>query len=257
MRAEFYTHLSANKGRYVGFLLVWIAFVAGLAALMIVLNVAQFVVGLLVGMLLGGLPLFAHAVFLSLGLGNRSMGADAEQWTACELEKLDRRWKVFHDVPLSRSNVDHVVVGPGRVYAIESKWTARSDVERFLNGASRQAARQARELSEQLRAYGASRDVRPLLVVWGPGMATRLGEKPTAINKVPVVAGPHSEIWRERMNGALDRLEADRPAIQALTALLAAHEERLDADADIEADDRPLPDFVDPPPSTTQAAAEA
>lgn len=258
LHAEFTAHLKANKRRYGGFLLVWLAFVTGFGALMLALNVPEFVTGLFVGILLGALLLFAQVVFFSLGLGNRSMGADAEQWTASELEKLDPRWEVFHDVPLSRSNVDHVVIGPGRVYAIETKWTARNDTERFLNGATRQAARQATELGEQLRAHGAGRQVRPLLVVWGPGMAKRLGERPKAVNGVPVLAGPHSNVWRERMNGALDRLEADRPATQALLALLAEHETQLDAPIDFEGqvEAQPLSAFVDAPSSAPQAPVE-
>ena len=85
------------------------------------------------------------------------------------------------------------------------------------------------ELSAELRTRGAGREVRLLLVVWSPGMADRLREKPQAVNKVPVVAGHHADVWRERMAGALGRLEADRPATQALLALLAELEAQLDA----------------------------
>ena len=250
LHAEFRTHLNAHRRRYGVSLVVWLTFVAGYAVAMLALDLSEFVTGVFVGILLGGLPLFAHALYVALGLGHRSMGADAEQWTAAELGKLDHRWEVFHDVPLSQSNVDHVAIGPGRVYAIETKWTARSDTDRFLKGATWQAARQATELAAELRARGAGREVRPLLVVWGPGMADRLGEKPQAVNNVPVVAGHHAEVWRERMAGALDRLEADRPATQALLALLNEHEAQLDATED---ERRPTPKFVEAPPAVPQA----
>ena len=249
LHAEFRSHLNAHRRRYGGFLIVWLMFVVGYAFAMLALNLSEFVTGVLVGILLGGLPLFAHVLYVALGLGHRSMGADAEQWTAAELSKLDHRWEVFHDVPLSQSNVDHVAIGPGRVYAIETKWTSRSDLDRFLKGATWQAARQATELSAELRSRGAGREVRPLLVVWGPGIADRLGEKPQAVNNVPVVAGHHAEVWRERMAGALDRLEADRPATQALLALLAEHEAQLDAAPVAYDEERPRPMFVDAPPS--------
>lgn len=252
LRAEFRTHLNAYRRRYGAFLIVWLSFVAGFGVLMVVLRVSDFLVGLFVGVLLGVLPLFAHVLYVALGLGHRSMGAEAEQWTAAELGKLDHRWLVFHDVPLSQSNIDHVAIGPGRVYAIETKWTARSDVDRFLKGASWQAARQAEELSDELRKRGVGRQARPLLVVWGPGMADRLGEKPQAVNKVPVVAGRHSDVWRERMTGALDRLEADRPATQALLALIAEHEDELDSSPNASDERSPPPMFVDAPPPMEQ-----
>ncbi len=258
LHAEFRAHLNLHRRRYSVFLTVWLTFVAGIGALTIVLNGSEFMAGLFVGILLGVLPLFAHVLYAALGLGHRSMGAEAEQWTAAELSKLDHRWSVFHDVPLSQSNVDHVAIGPGRVYAIETKWTARSDVDRFLRGATWQAARQATELSAELHQRGAGRKVRPLLVVWGPGMADRLGEKPRAVNKVPVVAGHHSDIWRDRMTGALDRLEADRPATQALLALIAEDESQLGAVPAAEDNaPPPAPMFVDAPPSLDSATRQS
>ena len=248
LHAEFRSHLNADRRRYGGFLIVWLVFVVGYAVALLALDVSEFITGVLVGILLGGILLFAHALYVALGLGHRSMGADAEQWTAAELGKLDHRWEVFHDVPLSRSNVDHVAIGPGRVYAIETKWTARSDVDRFLKGATWQAARQAIELSAELRDRGAGREVRPLLVVWGPGVADRL-EKPELIDKVLVVAGRDAKVWRLRMAGALDRLEADRPATQALLALLAEHDAKLDAAPAAETEPKTPPMFVDAPPA--------
>lgn len=253
LRAEFRTHLRKNKLRFGGFLAVWLTFVAGSSRLMFALNVPEFVVGLCAGILLGALLLFGHVLYVALGFGNRSMGADAEQWTAQELDKLNHRWSVFHDVPLSQSNVDHVAIGPGRVYAVETKWTTRSDVDRFLKGAAWQANRQATELAAELRRRGAGREVRPLLVVWGPGMATRLGERPQLVNKVLVVAGNHAEIWRGRMTAALDRLEADRPATQALQALLTERDARVDGEPPVEEEPQTPPAFVEPPPSVPQA----
>lgn len=256
LHAEFRAHLNAHRRRYGAFLTVWLAFVAGFGALMVLLDVPQFMAGLFAGVLLGVLLLFAHVLHVGLGLGHRSMGAEAEQWTATELGKLDHRWSVFHDVPLARSNVDHVAIGPGRVYAIETKWTARDDLDRFLKGATWQAARQASELAAELRKRGAGREVRPLLVVWGPGIAERLGEKPRAVNKVPVVAGRHSEVWRERMNRVLDRLEADRPANQALLALIAHHESQLEVSA-AEGESQPTAMFIDSPSAVHPTAPRA
>ena len=55
-------------------------------------------------------------------------GAGGEVATACALEGLPaKRWDVFHDLavpaPGSRSNIDHLAVGPTGVWVIDSKTT--------------------------------------------------------------------------------------------------------------------------------------
>lgn len=86
--------LSVAFGGYVavGALLVWGLVAWGHS------HAAAFVAGLLVS----GLGLLWNAFLLSQGIAQRQMGGDAEEWTAAELKKLDRRWRVFHDVPLRR-----------------------------------------------------------------------------------------------------------------------------------------------------------
>lgn len=142
-------------------------------------------VGFNVGLFLGLLPFLVLYFLVSRGLPHRGMGADAEQWTAEELARLDgKRWAVFHHVPTDHGDIDHVIVGPGRVYAVESKWTARTDLDRFLKGAAWQAERQAADLARLLDAGGVRRHVRPLLVLWGPGIRQgEFGEKPRKAGK--------------------------------------------------------------------------
>ena len=51
-------------------------------------------------------------------------GAAGERRTARLLDLLERRgWAVLHDpaVPGSRANVDHLVIGPGGVFVVDSK----------------------------------------------------------------------------------------------------------------------------------------
>jgi len=56
-------------------------------------------------------------------------GAKGERQTARLLAKLERDgWRVFHDlaIPGSRANVDHLVIGPGGVWVVDSKlWGKR------------------------------------------------------------------------------------------------------------------------------------
>lgn len=49
-------------------------------------------------------------------------GALGEQATGKVLARLDRdQWSVLHDIQTARGNVDHVVVGPGGVFVLDSK----------------------------------------------------------------------------------------------------------------------------------------
>lgn len=59
-------------------------------------------------------------------IGNRYLGYFGERIVAEHLEPLKARgWRIFHDVPGAANgntfNIDHVAVGPGGVFAIETK----------------------------------------------------------------------------------------------------------------------------------------
>ena len=169
----------------------------------------------MVGVIVGMIPMFGYLFVIGQGLAHRQMGPEAERWTAEELAKLDtQKWRVIHDVMLEGENVDHVAVGPGRVYAIESKWTT-SD-RRFLRGSAGQAERRASKLAEQLSARGVERNVIPLLVVWGPGIRDTWEPKATMEGKTRVVAGVFAEKWLEKMAHAADHIGLDFAAYKAV-----------------------------------------
>jgi hypothetical protein len=53
---------------------------------------------------------------------NWEVGALGEEATGRQLAKLDStRWSVIHDVDTGRGNVDHLVIGPGGVFVLDSK----------------------------------------------------------------------------------------------------------------------------------------
>jgi hypothetical protein len=218
LRAEAWAMARKNIWRLSGFLVVYLTFCA--VAVTLYHHWGHPGLGwFLGGVLVGFLPFFFSTFLISQGIAQRQMGGDAEEWTAEELEGLDRRvWRVFHDVPVRYGNVDHVAIGPGRVYAIETKWTSAG--ARHLDQKAACAERQATRLAEELRARGTAREVVPLLVVWGPKVADELGAQPTKIGEARVVAGRHSSVWLQRMVGAADRLEIDLPAARAIEAMI-------------------------------------
>lgn len=50
--------------------------------------------------------------------------ADAEEWTARELRKLERDgWRTVHNLCFAAGDVDHIAIGPGGVVVVETKST--------------------------------------------------------------------------------------------------------------------------------------
>ena len=76
-----------------------------------------------VGTLAGGSGYLAKE---AIRRGNHYLGWFGERMTAEELDPLQQQgWLVFHDVPAENGkqefNIDHVIVGPGGVFSIETK----------------------------------------------------------------------------------------------------------------------------------------
>jgi len=110
-------------------------------------------------------------------------GAEGERATSRALRRLVRHgWTLVNDVPVARGNVDHVLIGPPGVFALDSKnlngivsvrhgvlktrWHEDPDdgyENKALASHSRSAAR---ELRGALRAHGAVVDVQPVIVLW-------------------------------------------------------------------------------------------
>jgi len=171
-----------NRGRFLILAVV-------LASIVIAVNLAtvrwsglRWTAGLLTGM--------AIAMFLIARMSpppwieNWQDGAVGEQWTGQTLRKLESQgWRIFHDLIASRGNIDHVVVGPGGVFLLDSKrWRGSVTIEgdsavirrmedpdlhwRFTSPAHVKSL--AREVHEAVRASTrASVWVTPVIVVWG------------------------------------------------------------------------------------------
>lgn len=85
-------------------------------------------------------------------------GARGEEKVSGILKNLPSAWHVFNDFVADGNHVDHVVVGPSGVFAVETKcWSGTVTAEDgriLLNGQlpERDPLRQARKESEQVRA---------------------------------------------------------------------------------------------------------
>ncbi|HEX8092263.1 nuclease-related domain-containing protein, partial [Jatrophihabitans sp.] len=79
------------------------------------------------------------------------IGADGEELVAAQLQRLGPAWKTLHAVPVGDhgSDIDHVIVGPGGVYTINTKnhpdasvWAGGNTV--MVNGAKTMYVRNSR-----------------------------------------------------------------------------------------------------------------
>jgi hypothetical protein len=76
----------------------------------------------------GFLMLLARTLRTYRGLKVMRAGLDGELATGQELDRLMKLGcRIFHDVPAQASNIDHVVVGPTGVMAVETRSRTRTD----------------------------------------------------------------------------------------------------------------------------------
>lgn len=151
-------------------------------------------------------------------------GAIGEQWTAKSLRPLEARgWVVLHDLPGDRGNLDHVVVGPGGVFLLDSKrWRGSTtvsgdivtvrrveDPDLFyrLDGVGHLKGL-AREVHDRLRAESrVSVWVEPVFVVWGAFPQRVAGET------CKFVHGDHLASWLEEQPKRIDASRVDQVAL--------------------------------------------
>jgi hypothetical protein len=173
------------------------------------------------GLLLGGLMAVAVGYALRFRPSPEAVawrrGAAGERHTARFLAGLERQgWAVLHDlaVPGSRANLDHLVIGPGGVFVIDSKqyrgrlqldavgklWHGRYPLAPAVRAASWEADQAAQVLPDPGMAVVPIVAVHGAQVPWGkvvidgvPVVSAR--RLPSMLRQLPVVLGPERVAW--------------------------------------------------------------
>jgi hypothetical protein len=223
-------------------LLVVIAFAAVVVAVLAALAPNDGVRGFVIGLGLAGTAGFvAYCTLLLSGAAPTFMGEYAEQWSAQELRPLtEHGWKLVNHFGLKRSDHDHVLVGPGGVIVVETKWTGGTWPEAPDDIRIRSAVRQVMEAAHQLAIWspvskeGVS-DVQCAVVLWG---AHADGDFPAEGRRHPdgpvVLRGRDLRAWAlRRPRGALSPEQVDR--------IWAAMERQLGGRDVVERQRRPMP----------------
>ena len=187
--------------------------VVGCVAIALVAIVApnDFLRGAIVG---GGITFIAGGLVFTVvqftGTGSQAMGATGEIWTSSELRSLRKHgWKLVDHIFYRYRDIDHLLVGPGGVIVVESKWSADAwelnETDARLSRAFEQVQRNARDLRlavPHLRQRDHS--VHPVLFLWGGG---RSGDAqpahPVRVGSVDVVYGHDAaQAWRAEVRSA-------------------------------------------------------
>ena len=169
------------------------------------------------------------------GSQNALFGTLGEQATAEILRsrRMKRRgWRVVNGLEFAgHGDVDHTLVGPSGVFAVESKWTNQSwrigqdarceSIERALV----QARLGARKIKSALRAHHVLEEhaICPVVVIWGPGAPEILGGF-IEIDGVVVAEGAKLRTWTDSLRG---RVLDGSGIADACDALLAELDNRV------------------------------
>jgi len=161
-----------------------------------------FVRGLTVGIAVTAtIAMIAFAVVLFGGTAPLMMGEMAEQWTAQSLRPLERHgWHLANHFLLNNGDADHILVGPGGVVVLETKWRRepwRAQAPDIDRDAAIAQAKQAAE-SVRLRLGGDLR-VEAAVVLW-TSVASGSSDPGTErlYDDVVIVPGPRLEAWAHR-----------------------------------------------------------
>ncbi len=148
---------------------------------------------LMTGFVASGLFMLAMAAMLVVWCARQGLrkvesffkGAKGEERIAAILEELPEDCWVFHDYQAGADHIDHVVVSPGGIYSVETKfWNGKVTVDDdciLVDGKLptrspvSQAQRERNELRSKFKGFGWNVDVLPVVVfasdTFEPGFA--------------------------------------------------------------------------------------
>lgn len=195
------------------------------------------------GVTIAGSLVVAFVVLVG-GTGPLMMGELAEQWTAQELRPFrEHGWRLVNHFGLGYGDHDHVLVGPGGVVLVETKWSATpwtlDGRDQFFRHAVEQTRANAKQLEgwHGLAQFGRPQ-VEPVLVLWGRARR-KLGDQPPRRHPsgVLVLGGDQLQDWLLRRGR--DRLDAEQ--VDGIWAQVQRHVGKRD---EHERRTRPMPRSV-------------
>ena len=217
----------------------------------------QLLRGLALGATIVGVPMLAWSTIVDVtGTSSTNSGDQAEQWTAQELRRLRKLgWKVINHVPLDGHDIDHVLVGPGGAYVLETKWTGKDWKAPYQRGLVSAAVERTTASARRLRLWHHLKrlgvEPLPVVVLWG-GRTNSWDEtdRRRDVGGALVITGRALKTWLREI-AALPRV-LDEDAVASMWKALDEYVQKRDA---YEQQKRPSP--LSPPRLLLQACLAA
>ncbi len=183
-------------------------FVVGVAMVAALLE-SGYVLGVIQGVTLTAAVSMVGLFFLiSTGAIFQLAGIYGENNTREILKGARRRDDIFDwidNVEVAGGDVDHIVVGPSGVFALDSKWHVGATDHATLSRDTERAAAAARRARLILRSEGITAEVEPVVVVWGNTSSTAIEAE--IDQDVVIVLGRQLKGWLKRPEQHLSRQE--------------------------------------------------
>jgi len=184
-----------------------------------------FLLGFVTASVLACLAWMVHVLSGAHGWTLGKLGEEATAEAVSSRKQRGKGWRLINGLYLARhGDIDHILVGPGGVFAIESKWTSnpcRVEQGSIVGLLGREPVAQARDGArkmERLLRHGPQQfdvAVQPVVVLWGPG-GLRLDQGWTTVDGVLVCEGRRQRSWLRQLDG----LVLDQPMVEKIQGAL-------------------------------------
>jgi hypothetical protein len=185
-------------------ILVFTAALSGIIVWCLLFEDSEFAQGLTIGVI-GAVFVSTFVVFFLVVTGSALTlaGAWAEDFVSDELKKAVRRghvWGFVNNIEFGASDIDHVIVAPGAVVAIETKAHVVKINRDRAQADLQQALRTAKKAASLLRSQDIEMpsEVVPVLAVWGKGVVDSLPVEGRVVSGVHVVHVSDLSHWLAR-----------------------------------------------------------
>jgi len=179
------------------------------------------------GLVVGGVWAVYHLYLVITGQYFRVAGTWGEDNTRDVLRAARRRHDIYDwidNLEVEGGDVDHLVIAPGGVFALDSKWHAVEVKPEILDRDTRAASAGARRARSILRSEGHQEQVTPLVVIWG-GHQQDVPGPGVQVNDVLVIRGQCLRAWLASRDH--DAEVIDRRSAKAMTADLLQFRDRV------------------------------
>ncbi|WP_166680413.1 nuclease-related domain-containing protein [Kribbella sp. VKM Ac-2566] len=173
--------------------------------------------GYLLGVAHGAVAMFfvaavRHLFLVYTGSTRELSGAYGEDNTRDVLRRARRKrhvWNSIDNLEIQSGDVDHLVIAPAGIYAIDSKWHAMNLTDAVLDRDAATACAAARRANLILRSiHLQALEAQPIVVVWGRGQRD-LPEAGCVVGGVLILRGSDLRSWlSQRPAGAISQEHA-------------------------------------------------